>query len=138
MASLAYQTSDFAYQGFGLFAYQDEIGEVIQKFGGDDRPLAQRHRGFNLKEWKRSRKLDDDIERTLRQVWARITGDAPDPVFQEAAEVVLRAAPKGDKIRDEVDWQAFATEWTNVYRLMEIYDEWQRDEEDVEFLLLNG
>lgn len=136
---IAYQTADFAYQGAGLFAYQEDIAEIIGKVGGDDRrPFARRHKGFNLEEWKKEHRYDRDIEETLKTVWAQIKGEAPEPVFQQAAAVVLQATPKTIRARREVDWQAFADEWTSVYRLMEIYDEWQRDEDDIDFLLLNG
>lgn len=106
--------------------------------GGDDRPRARQHRGFDLEEWKKARKLDDDIEQTIRRVWAEIKGEAPAPVFEEAAMVVLQATPKTIRARREVDWPAFTAEWENVYRLMQVYDDWQREEDDIEFLLLNG
>lgn len=107
--------------------------------GGDDRrPYARRHKGFNLEEWKKEHRYNRDIEETLKTVWAQIKGEAPEPVFQEAAKVVLQATPKTIKARREVDWPKFSEEWSNVYRLMEVYDEWQREEDDINFLLLNG
>lgn len=134
----AYQTADFAYQGAGLFAYQEGIAEIIGKIGGDDRPRARKHRGFDLQEWKKARRVDDDIEATIKRVWAEIKGDAPAPVFEAAAKVVIEATPKTIRARREVDWQAFTREWENVYRLMQVYDDWQREDDDIEFLLLNG
>jgi hypothetical protein len=91
-----------------------------------------------VQEWKKARVIDDEIDRTIKRVWAEIKGEAPAPVFEEAAKVVIAATPKTIRARREVDWQAFTAEWENVYKLMQVYDDWQREEDDIEFLLLNG
>ena len=52
----AYQTSDFAYQGAGLVAYQDEAGEpvVVDTGGGGHKkkrkPLRIRYSDFETRE----------------------------------------------------------------------------------------
>lgn len=57
MANFAYQVTNFAYQGAGLFAYQGDAGDVS---------VEPAIRNFSLREWRKWHRLED--ERELRKL----------------------------------------------------------------------
>lgn len=88
----AYQHTNFAYQGTGLFAYQTsaEVAEPVILIGGDDAPRKRRRR-------KERHDLFQEIEKT---VYALLH---PEPANTERAAEPVPAGGVDDRARRAVD-----------------------------------
>lgn len=136
----AYQTSNFAYQGSGGFAYQDSVG-VDGLAGGAGYPVD-----WQVK--RRKLRLEEQPEKHLRyildQVVAEYYGeivesDLPKPVKAEAAAVVRPFAKnKGARTPqvESVDWKALQADVTAVNRLIRIWNDELAADEDDELILM--
>jgi hypothetical protein len=79
MDTFAYQTSSFAYQGSGAFAYQGLVTDAepaVVVYGGDDAPRKRR----------RSRKERRDLFRDMEQTVHALLH--PEPLNESAGEMV--------------------------------------------------
>ena len=125
----AYQTSGFAYQGAGVFAYQGGGSAPVVVAGVDpgDKPPYRKspHKGFDLEEWKREKgALDESLAQTIERVWGQL---AADPETRDEAESIVapyRSKAKPRRIadaaaRDVVDWAALARQFDAIQRIAE-------------------
>lgn len=110
--------------------------------GGDDVPRQESpHKGWDRKAYEKKKQREDDIEATLRKVYASLTGeDAPisllarvDAIVKPASKRVERDAPL------VIDWKAMAQHEQRAVALMKLWQEEEalkREIEDDDDLLM--
>lgn len=115
--------------------------------GGDDVPRRPSpHRGWNREEWLRLRKRpDDELEATLRQAYAELTGtEAPLSVLARVDEIT-RPVAKIDEQVDyplQIDWAKLSASYARASALYRLWRE-ERDlqaaieDDDESWLLLS-
>ena len=82
MANLAYQVTEFAYQGAGLYAYQGSVDDTHDGFDEDSHAKAKDAERRHAKEFRSAR---ERLRGIIERAW-----DGPGPV---AAEVQSAASP---------------------------------------------
>ena len=92
-----------------------ELIALITKIGGDDAPSP--HKGFNLEEWKKKRRLDDSIEAEIERIYFGLK-----PEYKEQAAQVIENAKRPNSKR-------------LISALVDIERQMQ-DDEDIEAILL--
>lgn len=93
--------------------------------GGDDVPRRNPNKGWSRAEWKKRVKDNQDaIEQTLRETYARLTGeDAPLSVLAKVDAIV---APVSKRVKDEplqVDWARVALDYARYSAMMKLYQD---------------
>lgn len=145
----AYQTSDFAYQGEGLFAYQDEAGDVpvVDVYPGSGRPV----------DWqgpRRKLKLKEQPEKHLRSILDKVvaeyygelvSAEIPKSVKAEAADVVRPYVSKdsrGNRVPqpDKVDWQSLEANASAVAAIIGLWNQeirrYENEDDDDDAILM--
>mgnify|MGYP001569854387 CR=1 FL=1 len=95
--------------------------------GGDDVPRWRSpHRGWDRKEWEaRVKEPDNEIEKTLRSVYAELTTpEAPLSVLARVDALtrpVARAAPQDAPLR--IDWARMARDYARANALVRLWRE---------------
>ena len=130
MANLAYQVTNFAYQGVGLFAYQGSVDSTIDT-----------HDGFDS-----NRKRDEEARAQRTQLHAMLAAAIDSsPAVALPDEAAALAAPFVERLESgapRIDWQRLERESVIRAQLQayaQAYErqmrEFEEDEDDVALLL---
>jgi hypothetical protein len=133
-ADHAYNVTNFAYNGIGVFVYQGSDGAVEAPKGGAGYPVYRKRR--RLTDFP-NKHLESILNEVVEEYYAEIiASDLPREVKQEAAEVVRPFAKKTRGYPRQIDWTALKLEADRVSLLIQIYQE-ELNEDDDEFMMMH-
>jgi hypothetical protein len=153
MAVGAYQTTNFAYQGAGAFAYQESapeppIPEGLAPGSGHPVDWQVKRRKLTLKERPEAH-LRSILDKVIAEYYGEIIeSDAPKAVKTEAATAVrpfVQRDAKGSRLpaAEKVDWERLELDASAVAAIIRIWrdevskKENEDDDDDFIFMMLS-
>lgn len=143
MANFAYQVTNFAYQGAGLFAYQGDAGDVA---------VAPAIRNFSLREWRQWHRPEDEKRLHELKLTPAVAEVIAEVAERQARQLDLDEQQRLEELTRELElkglrWQGRYLELLNAEReqlidaeigrlIQERQAAMQRREEEVILLLL--